>query len=144
MLWKWSWYTSASMFFFFFLTFLCFFQTKVSWYISNDYFSVFQGGECQCQAGRGCSNAEDGPVFCPRPGLPHRWVPGHPLRHVRPAADLWWSGGKNEKILPSVRRQIVSEVLFCGFADGLLLIHMNRHTKLSLLMISHTLLLEMS
>lgn len=110
-------YLSIHVFFFssFFRTFLCFVQTKVSWYISNDYFSVFQGGECQCQAGRGCSNAEDGPVFCPRPGLPHRWVPGHPLRHVRPAADLWWSGGRNEKILPSVRRQIVSEVLFLWF-----------------------------
>lgn len=52
-----------------------------------------QGGECMHQAGPGSVYAEGWPVLCACSRLPHRWLTGHPVRHLRPPADLWRGWG---------------------------------------------------
>lgn len=82
-------------------------------------FCFLQSGECVHKAGSGCFHAESRSILCSCSGLPHWWLPGHPLWDLWPASDFWWGWGIHLFILSLLHYGFVSSCFNIPYGEGI-------------------------
>lgn len=78
---------------------VCFFFVLFLLVTKSMVFCFPQSGKCVHEAGAGCLHAESRSVLRSCSGLPHRWLPGHPLWDLWPAPDFWRGRGIHSSTL---------------------------------------------